>query len=83
LPAVTVPVGENAGLSSASFSIVVPGRGPSSRVTSPTATISASKWPESRAATARACDTTAHSSCASRDTLQRSATFSAVNPIGM
>ena len=44
LPAVTVPFsGSNAGLSSASFSIVVPGRGPSSRVASPTGTISASK----------------------------------------
>ena len=72
LPAVTVPFsGSKAGLSSASFSIVVPGRGPSSRVTSVpsgvvTATISASKWPESRAATARFCDVIAHSSCASR-----------------
>ena len=35
LPAVTVPSGLNAGLSSASFSTVVPGRGPSSLVTSP------------------------------------------------
>ena len=34
LPAVTVPSGLNAGLSSASFSTVVPGRGPSSWVTS-------------------------------------------------
>ena len=84
LPAVTVPFsGSKAGLSSASFSIVVPGRGPSSRVTSPTATISASKWPLSRAATARFCEVTAHSSCASRLTWQRLATFSAVRPIGM
>ena len=84
LPAVTVPFsGSKAGLSSASFSSVVPGRGPSSRVTSPTATISASKWPLSRAATARSCDVLAHSSCASRETWQRLATFSAVSPIGM
>ena len=63
LPAVTVPSsGLNAGLSSASFSIVVPGRGPSSRVDlgavgrARPATISESKWPESRAATARFCE---------------------------
>ena len=88
LPAVTVPSGAKAGLSSASFSIVVPGRGPSSRLTSApsgvvTGTISRSKWPLSRAATARFCEVTAHSSCASRLTWQRSATFSAVTPIGM
>ena len=46
-------------------------------------TISLSKWPESRASTARFCEITAHSSCCSRVTLQRSATFSAVSPIGM
>ena len=46
-------------------------------------TISLSKWPLSRASTARFCEMTAHSSCASRLTLQRSATFSAVRPIGM
>ena len=60
LPAVTVPPGLKTGLSCASFSAVVPGRGPSSRVTvcaamtSPpaswvsgmsTPTISRSKWP--------------------------------------
>jgi hypothetical protein len=49
LPAVTVPCsGSKTGLSSASLSSVVPGRGRSPRVTSPTATISASKWPPSR-----------------------------------
>ena len=68
LPAVTLPPGLNAGLSFASVSTVVPARGPSSRVTvcaamtSPpaswvsgmsTPTISESKWPLSRAATAR------------------------------
>ena len=89
LPAVTVPPsGLKAGLSSASFSSVVPGRGPSSRVTSVpsgvvTATISRSKWPPSRAATARFWEIAAHSSCDSRLTLQRCATFSAVCPIGM
>ena len=88
LPAVTVPSGRKAGLSSASFSTVVPGRGPSSRVTSVpsgvvTGTISRSKWPLSRASTARFCEVAAHSSWASRLTLQRSATFSAVMPIGM
>ena len=88
LPAVTVPSGLNTGCSEASFSIVVPGRGPSSCVTSVpsgvvTGTISLSKCPLSRASTARFCEMTAHSSCASRLTLQRSATFSAVRPIGM
>ena len=102
LPAVTVPSGLKAGWSAASFSIVVPGRGPSSLVTwvsgtvicspsSPatvcsgtvTATISLSKWPEACASTARFWEMTAHSSWASRETLQRSATFSAVRPIGM
>ena len=48
-----------------------------------TPTISSSKWPESRASTARFWEITAHSSCCSRVTLQRSATFSAVSPIGM
>jgi hypothetical protein len=48
-----------------------------------TGTISLSKWPESRASTARFWDTTAHSSWASRETWQRSATFSAVSPMGM
>ena len=88
LPAVTVPSGLNTGFSPASTSTVVPARGPSSRSTrvpsgSVTGTISRSKCPESRAATARCCEVAAHSSCASRDTRQRSATFSAVTPIGM
>ena len=48
-----------------------------------TPTISESKWPLSRAAQARCCDSAAHSSWDSRETLQRSATFSAVSPIGM
>ena len=48
-----------------------------------TPTISRSKWPLSRAANARCCESAAHSSWDSRLTLQRSATFSAVSPIGM
>ena len=88
LPAVTVPSGRKAGLRLPRTSIVVPGRGPSSRLTSVpsssvTGTISRSKWPLWTASTARFCEVTAHSSCCSRVTLQRSATFSAVSPIGM
>ena len=45
LPAVTVPPSRNAGLSAASFSTLVSGRGCSSRVTSPTGTSSSSKRP--------------------------------------
>ncbi len=77
-------VGLERGLAAcASTSIVVPGRGPSSRADDRlgdvdlvallvdvlvgrrpcTGTISASKWPESRASTARFCEITAHSSC--------------------
>ena len=68
LPAVTVPFsGSKTGLSSASFSIVVPGRGPSSRVTVADAGRSRRRsGPLSRAATARSCEISAHSSCASR-----------------
>ena len=89
LPAVTVPFsGSNTGFRAASFSSVVVGRGPSSLVSTPpsgsaTGTISRSKCPDSCAATARICDSSAHSSWASRETLQRAATFSAVRPIGM
>ncbi len=102
LPAVTVPPSLNTGFSAASFSIVVPGRGPSSLLTTVsgtsislpslstslcagtvTGTISLSKCPDCTAATARVCETSAHSSCASRLTLHCSATFSAVIPIGM
>ena len=102
LPAVTVPSSRNAGLSLASTSMDVPGRGPSSLVTSVsgtstslpslstslcaatvTPTISLSKCPLCWASTARFWDTTAHSSWASRETLQRWATFSAVRPMGM
>src|SRR5439155_3723737 len=102
LPAVTVPHSLNTGGREASFSIVVPGRGPSSLVTTAsgtstslpslsvsrcagtvTGTISLSKWPSATASTARVWEISAHSSCASRLTLQRSATFSAVIPIEM
>ena len=88
LPAVTVPAGSKAGLSCASTSAVVPGRGPSSVVTSVpsasvTGTISGSKWPSSRAFTARCWEIAAHSSWLSRLTLRLFATFSAVIPIGM
>ena len=88
LPAVTLPSGLNAGLSSASFSSVVPARGPSSLETTVPSVfvygeISLSKKPRSWAATARSCDRLANLSISSRDTLKRSATFSAVMPIGM
>ena len=102
LPAVTVPSSLNTGFSAASFSIVVPGRGPSSLVTTVSGTsISLPSLsvvlvrrhrhgddlrvevPGLTAATARVWEISAHSSWASRLTLQRSATFSAVMPIGM
>ena len=89
LPAVTrPPSSRKTGFSSASFSMVVPARGPSSLSTAPlsgvsTATISRSKNPASRASTARSCERLAYSSIASRVTLKRSATFSAVSPIEM
>ena len=89
LPAVTVPSSLKTGFSAASFSIVVPGRGPSSLRSSPppsgssTGTISRSKCPDACAATARVCEISAHSSCAERVTSRCSATFSAVIPIGM
>src|SRR5207248_1551022 len=53
LPAVTVPPSRKAGLSAASFSAVVSGRGCSSRVTSPTGTSSSAKRPASSAAAQR------------------------------
>ena len=61
LPAVISPSGRNTGFSSASFSTVVPGRGPSSLSTtvpsgSVTGVISRSKKPFSTLATARCCD---------------------------
>ena len=88
LPAVTVPPGLNAGSSWASFSSVVPGRGPSSFSTSVpsgsvTGVISRSKKPFFCASTARSCESLANSSMRSRVTPYFSATFSAVSPIGM
>ena len=90
LPAVTVPSGRNTGFSSASFSLVVPARMPSSLATVtglPSAStvsigvISRSKKPRSWAAVARCCDIAAHSSCSSRLTFSYWATFSAVWPM--
>ena len=88
LPAVTLPFGLNAGCRVASFSTVVPGRGPSSLVTtsplgSVTGMISRSKKPRSWAATARCCERAANSSISSRPTFSYSATFSAVWPMAM
>ena len=50
-------------------------------MTSPTGTSSSSKRPASAAAAQRRCDSSANASCSSRETLQRSATFSPVSPI--
>ena len=88
LPAVTLPSSLKTGLSVASFSIVVPGRGPSSRLTtvpsgSVTGTISRSNVPSSCAATARSCERLAYASWSSRETPYFAATFSAVRPIAM
>ncbi len=82
-PAVTLPLGRNAGLSELSFSSVVSGRGPSSAETSVpsgvvTGVISRSKNPFFWASTARCWDRNANSSISSRDTCSRSTTFSAV-----
>jgi len=44
---------------------------------------SLSEKPDACAATARSCERCANASMSSRDTSQRSATFSAVRPIGM
>ena len=49
----------------------------------PQGAISRPKKPESCAATARSCERCANRSMSSRETSQRSATFSAVSPIGM
>src|SRR5262245_16174526 len=81
LPAVTVPPSLNAGLSVASFSRLVSGRGCSSRATSPTGTSSSSKRPLSLASVQRRCDCSPNSSCSSRLIPYRSATFSPVSPI--
>src|SRR5829696_2941810 len=83
LPAVTLPPGLNAGSSCDSFSSVDDARGPSSFATPSHGVISRSKKPFSCAATARSCDCWAKRSMSSRETSHRSATFSAVTPIGM
>ena len=88
LPAVTVPPSRKTGLRLASPSSVVPGRGPSSLVTTVpsgevTGMISRSKKPFSCDATARVCERRANSSISSRLTFSNSATFSAVCPMAM
>ena len=95
LPAVTVPVGSNAGLSDASFSSDVSARGPSSRSTvtsrqAPssktrvlTGITSAAMSPRAQAATAFWWLRSANASWSARLTSNWRATFSAVFPIGM
>ena len=83
LPAVIRPSSRKTGFRPASFSTVVPGRGPSSRSTtvpsaSVTGVISASKKPSSWRATASCWERAANSSISSRVIPSRSATFSAV-----
>ena len=85
-PAVTVPSGRKTGFSAATFSIVVPGRGPSSAATtepsgSVTGVISRCQKPFAMAFSARFCERTPNSSCCSRVMPRNSATFSAVWPI--
>ena len=82
-PAVTVPSGRNTGLSCASFSAVVPSRGPSSfETTVPsgrvTGVISRSKNPLVWDSTARCCERAANSSISLRVTPSAWTTFSAV-----
>ena len=88
LPAVISPSGRNTGFSSASFSAVVPSRGPSSLVTtvpsgSVTGVISRSKNPFFCDSTARCCDSAANSSISLRLTFSARRTFSAVWPMAM
>ena len=82
-PAVTEPSGRNTGLSCASFSAVVPSRGPSSyEITVPsgrvTGVISRSKNPLVCDSTARCWERAANSSISSRVTPSAWTTFSAV-----
>src|SRR5450755_3854649 len=89
LPAVTVPSGLNAGLSFENVSSDASSRTCSStlnstvplRVLTSIGTTSSSNRPASRAAWARRWDSSANSSCASREIPCESATFSAVTPI--
>ena len=88
LPAVTVPSGRNAGFSVDTFSSVVPGRGPSSALTtvpsgSVTGVISRCQNPLASAFSARFWDRTPNSSCWRRVMPRSWATFSAVSPIAM
>ena len=88
LPAVTVPSGRNTGCSVATFSSVVPARGPSSAVTTvPSGRVSGvmsrCQKPLASAFSARFCDRTPNSSCACRVMPRNCATFSAVWPIAM
>ena len=87
-PAVTVPSGRNTGCSAASFSIVVPGRGPSSAATtvpsgSVTGVMSRCQKPSASAFSARFCERAANSSCCSRVMPRSPATFSAVSPMAI
>ena len=88
LPAVTSPSGRNTGFSSASFSTVVPSRGPSSFDTTVpsgnvTGMISRSKKPFFCDSTASCCERAANSSISCRPTFSASRTFSAVCPMAM
>ena len=88
LPAVTVPSGRKTGFRAATASRVVPGRGPSSVLTTVpsgrvTGAISAAKKPAAMASSARCCDRTPNSSCSARVMPRRVATFSAVWPMAM
>ena len=88
LPAVTVPSGRNTGFSAATFSSVVPGRGPSSALTtvpsgSVTGVMSRCQNPLASAFSARFCDRTPNSSWSARVMPRSWATFSAVWPIAM
>ena len=87
-PAVTTPPGRTTGLSPASTSAVVPGRGPSSASTvctaplrpfTSTGTISSRKAPDSIAARARSWDRTAKASASSRAMPSTAASSSAVS----
>jgi hypothetical protein len=83
-----VPFSLNTGFSAATFSSVVPGRGPSSAATtspdgSVTGVISRCQNPFASAFSARFCDRTPNSSCSRRLMPRSAATFSAVCPIAM
>ena len=88
LPAVTVPSGRNTGCSAATFSSVVPGRGPSSADTtvpsgSVAGVMSRCQNPSASAFSAWFCDRTPNSSCRCLVMPRNCATFSAVSPMAM